>query len=340
MDILLSICIATRNRGDVLGETLASIAKQWRPAVEIVVLDGASTDRTAEVVAHWQTQTNPIRYVFKSENGGVDQDFDECVMHATGAYCWLMSDDDLLLPGAIDAVLRTIQQNPDLVVVNSELRNTDFSELIIPNRLNWREDRAFTTQNTEQFFREVSGYLGYIGAVVIKRQVWLERLRAPYYGSCFIHVGVIFQKPLEGKVVVLAEPLVSVRFGNTQWRPREFEIRMIRWTDLIWSFHTVSATTRSKLYPQKPWLSLKSLFFYRAKGTYGLKEYYQWVRPRTDSFISRARGWLVAAFPGWLANLIGLVVCSFPYRESRVHFLDMQSSRFYLPHILVSRKRR
>ncbi|MBS0570647.1 MAG: glycosyltransferase, partial [Proteobacteria bacterium] len=47
--IKLSLCIATRNRGDFIGETLQSIAVQcdkYREDVEIVVLDGASTDNT------------------------------------------------------------------------------------------------------------------------------------------------------------------------------------------------------------------------------------------------------------------------------------------------------
>ena len=43
---LLSICIATYNRADFIGETLDSIIRQLTDEVEIVVVDGASTDAT------------------------------------------------------------------------------------------------------------------------------------------------------------------------------------------------------------------------------------------------------------------------------------------------------
>ena len=48
--IKISMCITTRNRADLIGETLASIISQAGDNIEIVIVDGASTDNTAEVV--------------------------------------------------------------------------------------------------------------------------------------------------------------------------------------------------------------------------------------------------------------------------------------------------
>ena len=53
-DIRLSICIPTYNFGEFIGATLQSIIKQATDEVEIVVVDGASTDNTAEVVRAFQ----------------------------------------------------------------------------------------------------------------------------------------------------------------------------------------------------------------------------------------------------------------------------------------------
>ena len=47
---ILSICIATLNRGNFIGETLDSILSQITPEIEIVIIDGASTDNTEEVI--------------------------------------------------------------------------------------------------------------------------------------------------------------------------------------------------------------------------------------------------------------------------------------------------
>lgn len=49
-NIRLSICMPTYNFGKFIGETLESIMKQIPDGVEIVVLDGGSTDNTCDVV--------------------------------------------------------------------------------------------------------------------------------------------------------------------------------------------------------------------------------------------------------------------------------------------------
>ena len=46
----LSICIPAKNFGQFIGETLDSIIQQANKNVEIVVLDGGSTDNTQEIV--------------------------------------------------------------------------------------------------------------------------------------------------------------------------------------------------------------------------------------------------------------------------------------------------
>ncbi|MDE2084286.1 MAG: glycosyltransferase family 2 protein [Xanthomonadaceae bacterium] len=329
----LSFCIATRNRADFIGETLASIATQCDgrgDEVEIIVLDGASTDNTAEVIGKLQSSFPFIHYFRQESNGGVDRDYDATVGLARGEYCWLMSDDDLIKPGAVDLVLKAVSRGYSLIIVNADLWTFDFSTQIDANRLHFESDRTYPPADFCRLFEETSAYLTYIGAVVIRREIWQSRQREAYFGSYFIHVGVIFQEQLPGETFVIGQPLVAIRFGNTQWRPREFEIRMIRWPELIWSLPAIPEAVRSRVYRRVPWRSLKSLLFYRAKGTYDMGDYRRWIEPRATSFKDKALAVGIARLPGTLANLIGLVFCGlFKYRDSNVHFLDMKISRFY-----------
>lgn len=327
--VRLSVCIATRNRALYIGDTIRSIVDEAIEGVEVVVLDGASTDATPEVVQALQQSFPVLRYERRQTNGGIDRDYDAAVCLSRGEYCWLMSDDDVLKPGAVRKILELISRDYSLLVVNSELRNLELTELIDANRLRFDDDRVYGTNEFNRLFVETSAYLGYIGAVVIRRALWLARDREPYFGSNFIHVGVIFQKPLPGEAIAVHEPLIEVRFGNTQWRPREFEIRMICWTNLVNSLLALPEALRCRMYPREPWRSLKSLFFYRAKGTYGLGEYRRLVRPRIHGVLDRVRGLTVACFPGPLANLAGLVFCHLPYRDANIHLLDMKASRFF-----------
>jgi len=126
----LSICIATFKRGAFIGETLASILPTLPEGVEVLVLDGASPDNTAEVVTDWALRHGHLRYIRAETNSGVDQDYDKAVSYARGDYCWLMTDDDLLRPDAVARVLAACADDPDLVVVNSDVEDHGLERLL------------------------------------------------------------------------------------------------------------------------------------------------------------------------------------------------------------------
>ena len=75
-------------------------------------LSGRATNRSAHPDQEWLGATlarhrklvlerylepgRPLRYFRESVNSGVDRDYDKAVGYASGEYCWLMTDDDLL----------------------------------------------------------------------------------------------------------------------------------------------------------------------------------------------------------------------------------------------------
>ena len=108
--IRLSICMPTYNFGRFIGDALESILRQAADDVEIVVLDGASTDNTSEVVRSFQARFPKLHYHRRDRRGGIDRDMAHAVELANGEYCWFMTDDDLLKPGAITEISR--KRNP------------------------------------------------------------------------------------------------------------------------------------------------------------------------------------------------------------------------------------
>ncbi len=70
----LSICIPIYNFGAFIGETLASILPQATDEVEVLVVDGASTDNTPEVIAAIQRTFPGLRYNRLEKKGGIDRD--------------------------------------------------------------------------------------------------------------------------------------------------------------------------------------------------------------------------------------------------------------------------
>lgn len=335
-EVQLSLCIATRNRGTLIGETLDSILSQSEPNIEIVILDGASKDNTPEVVASYTAKYSNIRYLREDTASGVDIDFDKAVMAARGRYCWLLGDDDLLQPGAIRQVLEACAQGHDLVIVNAEVRSADLTELLTPKRLEFENDLIYPPEKSDRLLKDTGSHLTFIGAVIIRRALWLARDRQRYYGTEFVHVGVVFQAPLNGTTLVVAKPLISIRYGNAHWSERAFEIWMFKWPQLIWSFASINENVRLAISPPEPWRNIKNLLLYRAFGSYNSKAFRRLIRPKVkvlDSIVP----WAISLLPGMILNLaaVGFFLLLKPHLKGILK--DLFSSPFWVGNLLRKR---
>lgn len=322
-DIKLSVCIATYKRGAYIGDTLEAILAALPAAAEVVIVDGASPDDTAQVVESFVRRNRAVRYFREATNSGVDRDFDKAVSYAKGEYCWLMSDDDILVPGAVARVLEKLDAGLDLLVVNSQVRNVDFSVELNPRILKFTTDREYVATEGDLFMGDAGGYLSFIGGVVIRRRLWLERERERFIGSLFIHAGVIFQAPL-ARIKVLAEPLIIIRFGNAMWSSRGFEIWMFKWPNLIWSFDGFSDEAKMRVVAREPWRKLRKLILFRALGGYSYADYRKF-------FANVGRGgplqFLVAVFPAAAANGLSALYWFIVNRSAREGIHDLVGSR-------------
>jgi glycosyltransferase involved in cell wall biosynthesis len=296
------------------------------PGVELVVVDGASPDTTPEVMAQYLSRYPEIRYYREQENSGVDADFDKAVGYARGEYCWLMTDDDLLRPGAIMKVLSILSGEDDLIVVNSEVRNIDLSVVFENHRLLFDADKKYRQADSEAFFAEIAAYLSFIGSVVIRRTCWLSRDRSAYYGTLFIHVGVIFQNPPIANIRVIAEPLIVIRYGNAMWTPRGFEIWMFKWPKLIWSFPDFSEAVKRKVCRREPWRSAKALFHNRALGAYSVAEFHKFW-PNEIGKVERVIAYVLGVFPASVANFIMVFYFAILVKPAPMALHDLLCSR-------------
>ena len=95
----LSIPVPVYNFAEFLPETLQSIVSQeGAEQVEIIVVDGASTDNTPQVMAEFCAKYPNVRYHRLPEKGGIDRDMAKSVEVSSGEYCWLFSGDDIMSP--------------------------------------------------------------------------------------------------------------------------------------------------------------------------------------------------------------------------------------------------
>jgi glycosyltransferase involved in cell wall biosynthesis len=106
----VTVAIPTYNRAQLLRRSLESALAQDYPGVRILVLDNASTDATAEVVAKFANRR--IDYVRNPVNIGLFGNFCRAVELNQSPYLVVFGDDDVMLPGFIQETASALDRHP------------------------------------------------------------------------------------------------------------------------------------------------------------------------------------------------------------------------------------
>ena len=123
----VTVGVPTYNRKKYLREALDSIVSQDYNDLEIVISDNHSTDGTEEMVMQY-ILNNPrvdIKYYRLRKNLGHLPNWENCWARGTGEYMLILSDDDILQPGAISNMVAAFDEEiveviGDIIVINSD----------------------------------------------------------------------------------------------------------------------------------------------------------------------------------------------------------------------------
>jgi abequosyltransferase len=304
-EIILSICIATYNREKYIVKTLDSIISQIKDKnIEIVIADGASTDNSELIISKYASLNNQVKYHRLKKKGGVDNDYNMAVQFATGKYCWLFTDDDFLEPFAIEKVIEKINLNYDLIVVNADVYDRNINKLIYSNRLKFSKNKIYNSNELNLFFKDAVEHLSFIGCVIIKRDLWLKREKEKYYGTEFVHVGVIFQELFKNNIYIISRSLIKIRFDNAQWTSRSFHIWLFKWPNLLSSFKLISKENKLKYSTSPSFYRLKKILEHRASNTYNYKVFKDFFLKKNLSIFWIFILYLISIYPSKLLHLL------------------------------------
>jgi hypothetical protein len=127
---LLTCAITTYNRAAWLSHSLPRLleaTRPWRDLVEVVVCDNASTDETPAVVARFRGEQNFASYR-NPVNVGMLGNLGATARASSGAFVWLIGDDDLLIDGALENVLEGLARHPDVEMAYLNYAYTQFDD--------------------------------------------------------------------------------------------------------------------------------------------------------------------------------------------------------------------
>src|SRR3954447_3382690 len=110
----ITIVVATFNAGAILSRCLESVLAQDYPFVDLVVIDGGSTDGTIERIRGYGAL---IAYWESSPDNGVYDAWNKALRHVRGDWvCFLGADDRLAAAGAVSKMAPHLRGVPERVV--------------------------------------------------------------------------------------------------------------------------------------------------------------------------------------------------------------------------------
>lgn len=113
----LTVIVPVMNAAPYIAATLTSIARQDVPGVEVIVVDGASTDGTQDIVQACPLEG--LRLVSQRDRGQLEA-LQTGVRMARGEVLTWINGDDIVMPGAFRTVLAALGANPAADFVYSD----------------------------------------------------------------------------------------------------------------------------------------------------------------------------------------------------------------------------
>ena len=137
---LISIVTPSYNQAQYLEQTIQSVLEQDYAQIEYLVVDGASTDGSIEIIKKYSLESNSLLSDAQQQAVGLQKKIDWWVSEkdagqgdainkglkrAKGEIIAWLNSDDYYLPGAISAAVKIFEENPDVVMVYGDMLAVD-----------------------------------------------------------------------------------------------------------------------------------------------------------------------------------------------------------------------
>ncbi|MCL4260516.1 MAG: glycosyltransferase, partial [Anaerolineales bacterium] len=127
---LVSIITPSFNQARYIEQTIQSVLGQDHPRIEYIVVDGASTDGSVEIIKKYDgrgrvtppdagestspLQTRTISSWLSEKDSGQAEAINKGLARATGEIVAWLNSDDYYLPSAVSAAVKVFEENPNV----------------------------------------------------------------------------------------------------------------------------------------------------------------------------------------------------------------------------------
>ena len=152
----VTVVVPCYNYGHYLPTALATVLEQPGVDVDVIVIDDASADGSADVVREFAAADTRVRAILHEQNRGHIVTYNEGLEQATGDYVVLLSADDALPPGSLARATALLEAEPSVgfvygypLVFSDELpiARTSIRSWTVWSGEEWIEDRCRKGKN-------------------------------------------------------------------------------------------------------------------------------------------------------------------------------------------------
>jgi glycosyltransferase involved in cell wall biosynthesis len=238
--LLLSFAIPTYNRSGTLRRTLDSILSQLSAdsPVEIVVSDNASPDDTPALLRQYAERFPQLRFSRNEVNRGLDYNTFKAIDDSRGEYVHLLSDDDFLLPGAVNKILGLVRSRPEVSFFYLNGRGFNLDEAghprFFPRPVIWDADDVLYA-NKDDFLGFLKLQATFMSAFLFRREQWNRDGTGQQFIGSDIYLSFELVRLLAATRYYLycAEPLVAVEAVYSPGNYRIFNAFAYQWRRLL-----------------------------------------------------------------------------------------------------------
>lgn len=201
--IIISIIIATYNAGRTLNRCLDSIVSQKNDKIEILIIDGGSSDDTMSIVSSYG---DIIDYSLSEKDKGIYDAWNKGLNMAKGQWIMFLGSDDYLLPNSINTYLSFLNDKGckklDIICGRCKFCNTD--------------GRLIGELGKPYIYKDFSKYMNIVHGTVLHNKRLFDELGAfdINYKICADY-EFLLRRPLTSDYI--GKPLICIQLGGVSF---------------------------------------------------------------------------------------------------------------------------